>query len=607
MFSAVYACALFAGAALAYGGVTNETYTNPVLWLDLADIDVFRVNETYYYSASSMAYSPGAPVLQSGDLVNWEFIGHSVPYLDFGDPTAYSLENGEQAYVRGIWASSMRYRESTGLFYWVGCVDFNQTYIYTAPDAAGPWNLASTIDTCYYDCGLMFDEDDSIYVAYGNRNISIAKLNEDLQEESITRIWNATFYLEGARLYSINGTYYVLLTEPASWEWTLKSTGGIYGPYELEILANRTASPIDESGFPHQGGIVDTPEGDWYYLAFIDAYPEGRVPALSPIYFDAEGWPRLPSNDSFAVPNEYPVEPVRVESVLGTDRFEGPSLDPKWEWNHNPDTSAYSFADCGGLILNTATVTDDLYHARNTLTQRIIGPEGTATIEVDISSMQAGDIAGLSLFRDNAAYIGVQDGTVFLQRDLALGEDWNTISTGTREATASAKDASCIWFRLHANVAPASDHLGTFSYSLDGWNFEQLGTPHVWHYIKLQDFSKFWSAVSKSEFAKGASEETDIVKWTFKDGTVLEVKQEEHSTINHYITYSVITSQPELSYTSVVSTVRCYAVSSGALEGSTFVEWTGNFSSDADASVIQDAKFKRREALADLAKVAEKK
>ncbi|KAI7149304.1 Arabinanase/levansucrase/invertase [Hortaea werneckii] len=478
MFSAVYACALFAGAALAHGDVTNETYTNPVLWLDLADIDVFRVNETYYYSASSMAYSPGAPVLQSGDLVNWEFIGHSVPYLDFGDPSAYSLEDGEQAYVRGIWASSMRYRESTGLFYWVGCVDFNQTYIYTAPDAAGPWNLASTIDTCYYDCGLMFDEDDSIYVAYGNTNISIAKLNEDLQEESITRIWNATFYLEGARLYNINGTYYVLLTEPADWEWTLKSTGGIYGPYELEILANRTASPIDESGFPHQGGIVDTPDGDWYYLSFIDAYPEGRVPALAPIYFDAERWPRLPSNDSFAVPNEYPVAPMRVEPVTGTDRFEGPSLDPKWEWNHNPDTSAYSFAECGGLILNTATVTDDLYHARNTLTQRIIGPEGTATIEFDISSMQAGDIAGLSLFRDNAAYIGVQDGTVFLQRDLALGENWNTISTGTREATASAKDASCIWFRLHANVAPASDYLGTFSYSLDGQNFEQLGTPY---------------------------------------------------------------------------------------------------------------------------------
>lgn len=52
------------------------------------------------------------------------------------------------------------------------------------------------------------------------------------------------------------------------------------------------------------------------------------------------------------------------------------------------------------------------------------------------------------------------------------------------------------------------------------------------HYIKLQDFSKFWSAVKKSEYVKGASEETDIVKWSFNDGTELEVKQEEHSVFN---------------------------------------------------------------------------
>ncbi|KAK6840919.1 hypothetical protein PG990_006966 [Apiospora arundinis] len=128
---------------------------------------------------------------------------------------------------------------------------------------------------------------------------------------------------------------------------------------------------------------------------------------------------------------------------------------------------------------------------------------------------------------------------------------------------------------------------------------------HVWHHIKLQNFSAFWSALKSSEAVK-SQEETDLVKWTFNDGTELEVKQEEHSTINHYITYSVITSKPELSYTSVVSTIRCYAVTSGELENSTFVEWTGNFSSDADAGVIQDAKFKRRDALADLAKAAMK-
>ncbi|KAK0354048.1 hypothetical protein LTR91_018437 [Friedmanniomyces endolithicus] len=93
-----------------------------------------------------------------------------------------------------------------------------------------------------------------------------------------------------------------------------------------------------------------------------------------------------------------------------------------------------------------------------------------------------------------------------------------------------------------------------------------------------QDFSKFWSAIKSSEYVKAANEETDIVKWSFKDGTVVEVKQEEHS---------VITSQPELTYSSVLSTIRCFAVTSGEAEGSTFVEWSGNFSSDADAGELR--------------------
>ncbi|KAF2231384.1 Bet v1-like protein, partial [Viridothelium virens] len=126
----------------------------------------------------------------------------------------------------------------------------------------------------------------------------------------------------------------------------------------------------------------------------------------------------------------------------------------------------------------------------------------------------------------------------------------------------------------------------------------------VWHLIKIQEFDKFWSAIQSADYVKGASSETDIVKWKFTDGTELEVKQEEHSAIDHYITYSVITSQPALTYSSVVSTVRCFPVTSGKHEGHTYVQWSGNFSSDADAGVIQDGKYKRREALADLAKAA---
>jgi hypothetical protein len=66
---------------------------------DLADADVFRVDDTFYYSASTIHYSPGAPILRSFELVNWEYAGHSVPVLDFSEK--YDFEGGN-AYVKGI-------------------------------------------------------------------------------------------------------------------------------------------------------------------------------------------------------------------------------------------------------------------------------------------------------------------------------------------------------------------------------------------------------------------------------------------------------------------------------------------------------------------------
>jgi beta-xylosidase len=211
----------------------------------------------------------------------------------------------------------------------------------------------------------------------------------------------------------------------------------------------------------------------------MDAYPGGRVPVLSPFMWNATGWPKLPSNDSFAVPNTYPVPPVPVSPYNRSQYFEGPSLSPQWEWNHNPDTSAYSFAEGGGLILNTASVTDDLFHAKNTLTHRIPGPASAATVHMDISSMTPGDRAGLALFRDNMAYIAVSDSTISLHKNLSLGAGWETLSTGFIEANATLPSNSTdVWFRLEANIAPASDHLGTFSWSADGEEFEVLGTPY---------------------------------------------------------------------------------------------------------------------------------
>ncbi|KAH6981254.1 hypothetical protein BKA56DRAFT_686353 [Ilyonectria sp. MPI-CAGE-AT-0026] len=62
------------------------------------------------------------------------------------------------------------------LRYWIGCIKFGKSYVYSAPEASGPWAMASIIDACSYDCGLHIDDDDKMYVVYGINYIMIAEL-----------------------------------------------------------------------------------------------------------------------------------------------------------------------------------------------------------------------------------------------------------------------------------------------------------------------------------------------------------------------------------------------------------------------------------------------
>ena len=124
-----------------------------------------------------------------------------------------------------------------------------------------------------------------------------------------------------------------------------------------------------------------------------------------------------------------------------------------------------------------------------------------------------------------------------------------------------------------------------------------------------------------------------MVRWTFKDGTVQEVKQEEHSvdifsllmllsckenavltatfcftqSIYNYITYSTIDSNPAITYTSVISTIRCFEVTSGPSAGSTYVQWSAHFSSDADAGRLLVSIIFRMVVRANLAKSRKRK
>ena len=480
-------------------GNPGGTFTNPAVWQDFADVDIIRVGDVYYMSASTMHYSPGAPVLRSWDLVNWEFAGHSVPRLDFG--SKYDLSASEHAYVDGIWASTLNYRPSNRTFYWAGCIDFAQTHIYTATAVDGAWSRLATIPNCYYDAGMLIDDNDTMYVAYGNGTISVAQLSADgrsqVRAQQVYQTPSSIGTLEGARFYKRNGAYYIWLTRPANGQYVLKSTNGPFGPYEQRQVLLNLPGPISGGGVPHQGGLVQTQTGAWYYMAFTDAYPGGRMPTLAPITWTSDGWPQLQTvNGAWGAsyPNPLPTRPVKP--LTGTDTFSGTTLGVQYEWNHNPDNSRWSVNN--GLRLQTASVTNDLYRARNTLTHRIQGPTSTGTIELDYSTMRDGDRAGLAMLRDSSAWIGVRRDNgatrVVMTNGLTMGSNWNTTSTGT-EIAGAAVSGGRIWLRANADIRPGSGRQARFSYSTDGVNFVSLGNAltlnNAWQFFMGYRFGFF--------------------------------------------------------------------------------------------------------------------
>jgi len=464
--------------------VCAATYDNPIIWEDLPDLEVIRVDDAYYYTASTFHYSPGAPVLRSYDLVHWEYAGHSVPVLDFH--ASYNLA-GSRSYVNGIWASTLQYRESNQTFYWMGCMhNVGGGYVFTAQSPEGPWEKHSS-QQCYYDMGLLIDDDDTMYVAWGNGTISVAELSADgfsqvQAQEVFETPGNISGPLEGSRFYKINGDYYIFVTQYANGEYVLRSTNGPFGPYELRPFAVQVPFAGAGAGAsPHQGGIVETQNGDWYYIGFNDSYPAGRIPVMAPITW-VDGWPELSRVDgewgaSYPFPN-LPCGAGMVSAPPNPETFAETTLRPEWEWNHNPDTSRWTSG--AGLVLETATVTTDLYAARNTLTRRIPGPTSTATIELDYAGMQNGDVAGMAALRDVSAWIGVKkagDGTtrVVMTNGLAMDASWNTSNQGSEVEGADISGGK-IWLRVIANVrTDQGGGTARFAYSTDGTTFTELG------------------------------------------------------------------------------------------------------------------------------------
>jgi len=304
--------------------------------------------------------------------------------------------------------------------------------------------------------------------------------------------------------------YYVLDDAPSEGATLIWKSTSPWGPWTEKALNTAIPGPASlGGGTPCQGSLIETPEGDWYFMSFIWSYPSGRLPVLAPIAWDSDGFPVFTAvNGEWGLNYPLPLPTYTLAPWNGTDDFPGTSLAVPWEWNHNPDTTKYSVNN--GLTLSTATITTDIYHARNTLTHRVFGHLSVATVVLNTTNMADGDSCGFAAFRDWTAYIGIsRSGDSFTISNVqgALQNStngWATITDGTAVASSPIAQGQ-VWLRGTMQAAATSLHGVSFEYSVDGSIFMPLGTS----YTMNTDYSYFigyrWGIFNFATKALGGS------------------------------------------------------------------------------------------------------
>ncbi len=480
-----------------YETLHMEKIQNPMLWADVPDPDVIRVGDTYYLVSTTMHLMPGAPIMTSKDLKNWETVGYIFDRLT--DSPKYDLLNGT-VYGRGQWATSLKYHN--GKFYALLAPNergaMGDTYIFSAEKAEGPWTIVSRMRH-FHDCSLFFDDDGRVYVIYGTGEMmelkpDLSDVIEGTHQQLFQREEDEKGILEGSRMIKHNGKYYLLMIShvyaPGKHRREVcYRADNIRGPYEKQVILE---SEFGGFSYEAQGTIVDTPDGDWIGIIFQDRGGVGRVLTVMPCRW-VNGWPML-GDENGKVPET--VRPLvngqPATTIVKSDDFSSDKLGLHWQWNHNPIDEAWSLKERPGYLrLKTNRVVSNLYLAPNTLTQRMEGPTCSGTIAIDISKMKDGDCAGLAAFNsDTGALVIKKKGKNLVLEMVEMSvtlTDLDKEVTNVEEkviesiplnAQLSTLNAQ-LFLRIDADFRPVNGHgrdAANFYYSIDGSQWTQIGT-----------------------------------------------------------------------------------------------------------------------------------
>ncbi|MBP5378249.1 MAG: family 43 glycosylhydrolase [Ruminococcus sp.] len=469
-----------------------STINNPIIWADVPDDDIIRVGDTYYMVSTTMFFSPGAPIMKSKDLANWEICNYVFDTYANGD--VQNLKNGKNDYSHGQWATSLRYNEKKGKYYaFFGSYGTNKSYICSTDDIEnGEWSRVE-LNGMYHDASMLFDDDGRNYLVYGaGGTCSIKEFNSDMTgwksgglEKQLFKTNFDNLAGEGWHIHKINGYYYILGIAWPSGHGRLEfcyRSKSLTGSWENKTLLDSGLGSYG-SGCA-QGGIVDTPDGKWYGLMFQDHGAVGRIPVLVPVNWQND-WPMMGVNGK--APITLDLGTTQGTDVAGDDSFDYTTNDLalEWSWNHNPDNTAWSVTERPGwLRLKNKNMASHLLNARYTLTMRTEGPSCSSYIKLDASNMKAGDYAGLSAFQLKYGCIGVYVTDSGAKKVYMSVNGGNDVGNSSNKIVAEQnKTGDEVYLKVDfkfANVnsdGSSSNNIdkANFYYSYDGQNWTKLG------------------------------------------------------------------------------------------------------------------------------------
>ena len=380
---------------------------------DFPDPDIIRVDDTYYMVSTTMHFMPGCVILRSHNLVDWEHAAYVYDELEATEKE--TLADNKGAYGKGMWAACIRHHK--GKFY-ISFVanDTGKTYLFTSEKIEGPWQR-SEIKGFYHDMSLLFDDDGRVYCVSGNMNITLTEMEADLsgpKTGGINKVIirdnpeNVILGYEGSHIYKINGKYYIFFIHMPKGKMRTEAcyvSDKIDGPYTgKDVLCSDLAGWNSGTA---QGGIVQTPDRNWYSIVFQDHGALGRIPILVPVKF-VDDFPVFGAA-GFA-PKEVNVPDLRPDYQY-KPLYSNDFTNPAWQWNHIPNKALVKL-ESDTFTVKTDKICKNIVQAANTLTQRTFTEHCAGSVEIDASKLNDGDIAGLCALEGEYGFIGItkQDG-----------------------------------------------------------------------------------------------------------------------------------------------------------------------------------------------------